>query len=70
MKKLQRANMYGLDQICMSELISQEHNFFNLCDLENFLSKNQSSKIWSLTGPWKQNPNIKNLLEQQVSRSF
>ena len=70
MEKLQRANMYGLDQVCMSELISQEHNFFNLCDLENFLSKNQSSKIWSLTGPWKQNPNIKNLLEQQVNRSF
>jgi hypothetical protein len=46
----------------MSELISQEHNFFNLCDLENFLSKNQSSKIWSLTGPWKQNPNIKNYI--------
>ena len=70
MEKLQRANMYGLDQVCMSELISQEHNFFNLCGLENFLSKNQSSKIWSLTGPWKQNPNIKNLLEQQVNRSF
>jgi hypothetical protein len=70
MEKLQRANMYGLDQVCMSELISQEHNFFNLCGLENFISKNQSSKIWSLTGHWKQNPNIKNLLEQQVSRSF
>jgi hypothetical protein len=70
MEKLQRANMYGLDQVCMSELISQEHNFFNLCGLENFLSKNQSSKIWSLTGPWKLNPNIKNLLEQQVNRSF
>jgi hypothetical protein len=70
MEKLQRANMYGLDQVCMSELIAQEHNFFNLCDLENFLSKNQSAKVWSLTGPWKQNPNIKNLLEQQVRRSF
>jgi hypothetical protein len=70
MEKLQRANMYGLDQVCMSELITQEHDFFNLCNLENFVTKKQDSKIWSLTGPWKKNPDIKKLLEKQVNRSF
>jgi hypothetical protein len=70
MEKLKRANMYGLDQVCMSELITQEHNFFNLCNIENFITKNQNSKIWSLTGPWKKNPDIKKLLEKKVNRLF
>ena len=70
MEKLQRSNMYGLDQVCMSELIAQEDNFFNLCSIENFLTKTQNSKIWSLTGHWKKNLDIKNLLEKYVNRTF
>jgi hypothetical protein len=70
MGKLQRSNMYGLDQVCMSELITQEQSFFNLTDIENFLTKTQNSKIWSLTGPWKKNPDIKDLLEKYLKLSF
>jgi hypothetical protein len=63
-----RADIYGLDQVCMSEIIKNETNFFNLATIENFVSKKQNSKIWSLTGPWKKNPNIKSILEKHVTR--
>jgi hypothetical protein len=68
MDKSVRADIYGLDQVCMSEIIKNETDFFNLATIENFVSKKQNSQIWSLTGPWKKNPNIKSILEKHVTR--
>ena len=68
MDKFVRADIYGLDQVCMSEIIKNETDFFNLATIENFVSKKQNSKIWSLTGPWKKQPNIKSILETHVTR--
>jgi hypothetical protein len=68
MDKSVRADIYGLDQVCMSEIIKNETDFFNLATIENFVSKKQNSQIWSLTGPWKKNPNIKSILKKHVTR--
>ena len=38
MDKSVRADIYGLDQVCMSEIIKNETDFFNLATIENFVS--------------------------------
>jgi len=67
MEKITRANMYGLDQVCMSAVIKDEPDFLNIATIDNFITKQQTSKIWSLTGPWKHRPNIKTILENHLS---
>jgi hypothetical protein len=59
--------MYGLDQVCMSAIIKNENDFLNIATIDNFITKNQTSKIWSLTGPWKKDPNIKAILEDYIN---
>jgi hypothetical protein len=66
MEKIIRANMYGLDQVCMSVVIKDETDFLNIATIDNFITKNQTSKIWSLTGHWKKDPNIKTILENYI----
>ena len=66
MDKMIRANMYGLDQVCMSALIKDETDFLNVATIDNFVTKQQTAKIWSLTGPWKKDPNIKTILENHI----
>ena len=70
MEKIIRANMYGLDQVCMSAIIKDEDDFLNIATIDNFITKNQTSKIWSLTGHWKKNSNIKTILENYIDHGF
>ena len=70
MEKIIRANMYGLDQVCMSAIIKDENDFLNIATIDNFITKNQTSKIWSLTGHWKKNSNIKTILENYIDHGF
>ena len=70
MDKIIRANMYGLDQVCMSALVKDETDFLNVATIDNFVTnkpnKQRTAKIWSLTGLWKKDPNIKTILENHL----
>lgn len=75
LEKITRANMYGLDQVCMSMIMQSEdvnaENFLNLLTVENLISKNPASKIWSLTGgSSKSNPNLKLILSDMVLTKY
>jgi hypothetical protein len=67
MDKFVISNMNGLDQVCMSTIIKDETDFLNLALIDDLISKQQTSRIWSLTGPWKKEPNIKDILENYVN---
>ena len=66
MDKMIRANIYGLDQVCMSTLVKDETDFLNVATIDNFVTKQRTAKIWSLTGHWKKDPNIKTILENHI----
>ena len=67
MDKFERANLYALDQVCMSLALQQgfiDSKFLNLASLDKFIGKNKNTKIWSLTGGGqKGNPNLKKMLD-------
>tara|TARA_R110002153_G_scaffold194628_1_gene348015 strand:+ start:116 stop:871 length:756 start_codon:yes stop_codon:yes gene_type:complete len=48
--KITKANAYALDQVCMSHVLKNEKDFLNLNSIDNFIGKDDSYKIWSLTG--------------------
>lgn len=50
MDKIFRSNLYALDQVCMSHVLKNEKEFFNLTNIDNFITKNNTGKIWTLTG--------------------
>lgn len=51
MDKITKANLYALDQVCMSTALKQEKSFTNLTENPNFISKDrEKTDIWSLTG--------------------
>lgn len=66
--KLERANIVGLDQICLSVLAKdykEDKNFINLAN-GNFISKNinDNAFLWSLTGNSKKNKNLSEKIEK------
>ena len=68
MDKFERANLYALDQVCMSMVIEEfmDDKFLNISSIKNLIGKNTTNTIWSLTGGGqKGNPEIKELLLQR-----
>lgn len=67
MDKFSKANLYGLDQVCISTLIDQEQDFFNLTSINRLISKSrEDSKIWSFTGGGtKSDPNLQSYLQEK-----
>lgn len=68
MDKFERANLYALDQVCMSMVIEEfmDDKFLNISSIKNLIGKNTTNTIWSLTGGGqKGNPEIKELLSQR-----
>lgn len=53
-KKIDRVNLAGLDQVCLTSVLERQDNiedFFNLRDIESLESKGEfSGKIWVLVG--------------------
>lgn len=75
MDKFERANLYALDQVCMSLIMQNENvedkHFLNLAGLEKFISKHDNAKIWSFTGNAnKKNNNLKTILEEKFNSVF
>ena len=74
MDKVTRANMYGLDQVCMSLQMMDENltseDFLDLKYIDNFLSKTSNTKIWSFTGPAKKDPQLQTTLFKKFKISF
>lgn len=74
MDKFERANLYALDQVCMSIALQKgfiDSQFLNLTSLDNFISKNKNTKIWSLTGGGqKANPNLKSILDDMLPTKY
>jgi len=71
MNKFEKANLYALDQVCMSIIIKNfiDDEFLNLASIKSFIGKNKSNDIWSLTGGGqKSNPAIKEMLQQRFSQ--
>jgi hypothetical protein len=73
MPKYERANMYALDQVCISIAMQSEDttsiDFLNLTQIEKFLgNKDLSCKIWSLTA--KKNEETQKILLDRFKRSF
>ena len=73
MPKYERANMYALDQVCMSIAMQSEDtkslDFINLNQIENFIgNKNMTCKIWSLTA--RKNNETQKILLNRFKRSF
>ena len=73
MSKYERANMYALDQVCMSIAMQSEDtkslDFINLNQIENFIgNKNMTCKIWSLTA--RKNNETQKILLNRFKRSF
>ena len=66
MNKFEKANMYALDQVCMSLALQEnfiDQYFINLTSIDNFISKTKKTKIWSLTGGGqKANIELNNML--------
>jgi hypothetical protein len=67
--KYEKGNLIGLDQVCMSIVLSryylEDKNFINLHDMPNLKSKNNNSDVTILVGKNKKNK-IKQLLEVGV----
>ena len=66
MDKFQKAEMYALDQVCMSIALKDflDDQFINLTNISNLISKNNTTKIWSLTGAGqKSNPAVHKALD-------
>lgn len=74
MDKFERANLYALDQVCMSLALKQgfiDSQFLNLATINNFISKTKNTKIWSLTGGGqKANPGLKNILDNLLPTKY
>ena len=74
MPKMERANLYALDQVCMSLALQEnfiDETFINLATIDNFISKNKNTKIWSLTGGGqKANPNLKGMLDDILPTKY
>jgi hypothetical protein len=76
MNKSTRANLYGLDQVCMSFIIKNENliddSFLNMESIERFIgNKDTTKKIWSLTGQPKRNPDgLKEVLYKRFGQEF
>ena len=71
MNKIEKANLYALDQVCMSLIVKDFINddFLNLASIKNFIGKNRSNDIWSLTGAGqKSNPEVKDFLQHRFIR--
>ena len=73
MPKYQRANMYALDQVCMSIAMQTEDlnrpDFLNLTKIEKFIgNKDMTCKIWSLTA--KKNVQTSQILLDRFKKSF
>jgi hypothetical protein len=73
MPKYERANMYALDQVCMSIAMQSENiespDFLNLNEIEKFIgNKDMSYKIWSLTA--RKNDVTQKILLDRFKRSF
>lgn len=67
MNKLEKAELYGLDQVCMSAVIKNKKycDFFNLCEITNFISKGPGTQLWSFTGGnQKGNPEFETRLKE------
>ena len=67
MSKVERSNLYALDQVCMSLALEEkfiDQHFINLTSIPNLISKNNTNKIWSLTGAGqKSNPGVHKVLD-------
>jgi hypothetical protein len=74
MPKLERANLYALDQVCMSLALQEnfiDDHFVNLTSIPNLISKNNTTKIWSLTGAGqKSNPKVHAVLNDMFDSYF
>jgi hypothetical protein len=73
MPKYERANMYALDQVCMSIAMKTEdvtsEKFLNLTQIDRFIrNKDMTYKIWSLTA--RKNPATIEILKNRFKRSF
>ena len=73
MPKYQRANMYALDQVCMSIAMQTEDlncpDFLNLTEIKKFIgNKDMTCKIWSLTA--RKNVGITQILLDRFKKSF
>ena len=74
MDKFERANLYALDQVCMSLALQNnfiDSQFLNLTTIDNFIGKNKNTKIWSLTGGrQKSNPDLKKILDDTLPTKY
>lgn len=74
MSKLERSNLYALDQVCMSLALKEnfiDQYFINLTSIPNLISKKNTTKIWSLTGAGqKSNPTVHEALNDMFSPYF
>ena len=68
MDKITKANIFALDQVCMSLALQKETNFTNLAEIPKFCSKHRDSDIWSLTGGNQKNdPKVHDFLKNKFS---
>jgi len=73
MNKVEKANLYGLDQVCMSLALKEnfiDNEFINLTIIDKFIGKSLDFKIWSLTGGGKSNSNLKFLLDRTLPDKY
>lgn len=73
MPKYERANLYALDQVCMSTLMKEEiinsNKFLNLNQIDRFIgNKDMTCKIWSLTA--RKNSDTKKILRERFKKLF
>jgi len=71
MDKIEKANIFALDQVCMSLALQKEKHFTNLAELPHFISKQRDSNIWSLTGGQQKNdPKVHEFLKNKFSNEL